>query len=225
MEGQTPKEHRTPRGADKRNTPTVTLSKIERDIRAYELTLQGCSVRGVCAELGIKSTQTAHNAIQRGKEIVIEKGIDVDERKIEIDKLFKETLGMLVGTARQQFLNGSIETIHTPDGTITKTRQGVDPRIAGELSRSLNRWAEFCGLLDRAPEVTNASTTLINLSAPGNGADFAGKWTGEAVETTAETVENDQDGHKNGHIKAINPAEPSEPLDAPTVYKAVEEEK
>ena len=180
MEGQTSKEHRTPRGADKRNTPTVTLSKVERDIRAYELTLQGCSVRGVCAELGIKSTQTAHNAIQRGKKIVIEKGIDVDERRIDIDRMFKATLGMLVQTAQHQSVNGCIETIYGPDGTITKVRQGIDPRIAGELSRSLNRWAEFCGLLDRAPETNATSTTLIQLSAPADGASFGDKWSQQA---------------------------------------------
>lgn len=180
MEGQTHKEHRTPRGADTRNKLTNTLSKVERDVRAYELTLQGCSVRGVCEELGIKSTQTAHNAIQRGKKIVIEKGIDVDERRIDIDRMFKSTLGMLVQTAQHQSINGCIETIHGPDGTITKVRQGIDPRIAGELSRSLNRWAEFCGLLDRAPETNASSTTLIQLSAPADGASFGDKWSQQA---------------------------------------------
>ena len=61
-------------------------------------------------------------------------------------------------------------------------RAGVDPLIAGELSRSLNRWAEYLGLLERAPEVNQASTTLIQLSAPTDGASFGSKWAGETVE-------------------------------------------
>ena len=100
--GQTVKEQTTPRGADKRNRPVTDLSKIERDLKAYELHLAGVTVRGVCSELGIKSTQTAFNAINRGRDYCIERGINLEERKIEIDKLFKETLGHLAQTIRHQ---------------------------------------------------------------------------------------------------------------------------
>ena len=181
---QTLKEQTTPRGADKRARGPATLTKLERDLKAYELTLAGVTVRGVCEELGISSTQTAFNAINRGKEYCIERGIPAEERKIEIDKLFKQTLGLLVKTAYDQDAHGQIETIHGPDGTIIKTRKGVDPRIVGELSRSLNRWAEFCGLMDRAPEVNSNSTTLIQLAVPSDGASFSDKWSGKG-----ETVE------------------------------------
>jgi len=178
---QTLVEQKRPRG----DKSTGTLARIERDLKAYELHLAGVTVRGVCEELGIKSTQTAFNAINRGRDYCIERGIPAEERRIEIDALFKKTLGLLVKTAYDQDAHGQIETIHGPDGTIVKTRKGVDPRIAGELSRSLNRWAEFCGLLERAPEVNQASTTLIQLSAPADGASFGSKWSGETVEISA----------------------------------------
>ena len=142
-------------------------------------------------ELEIKSTQTAWSAIERGKKFAIEKGIDVEERRIDIDLMFRETLGLLAATARQQAFEGQIETTHGPMGTIVKTKKGIDPRIAGELSRSLNRWAEFCGLLDRAPEVHTA-TTLVQLAAPANGADFSGKWnrpSDPAVDVSATPAE------------------------------------
>ena len=136
----------------------------------------GCTVRGVCDELGIKSTQTAFNAINRGKQYAIEHGIDVEERRIEIDKLFKQTLGALAKTLQEQSENGCQEFFVDQDGRKSlKRRPGVDPRIAGELSRSLNRWAEFCGLLERAAEV-NQATTLIQLSAPTDGASFSDRW-------------------------------------------------
>jgi hypothetical protein len=151
------------------------LSRIERDLKAFELHLAGCTVRGVCDELSLKSTQTAHNAIQRGRQYAIDHGIDVEERRIEIDRLFKSTLGSLASTLQKQMTEGQVEEIHTPDGLITKRKHGVCPRIAGELSRSLNRWAEFNGLLERAPEV-NQANTVIQLSAPTDGASFASRW-------------------------------------------------
>ena len=168
MDNQTVSKHPIPLSGKQ----TANKTRIERDLRAYELSLSGISVRGVCEEIGLKSTQSGWAAIERGKKFAIENGIDIEERRIEIDKLFKRTLGLLVQTAQTQSIEGCIETIHGPDGTIIKTKKGIDPRIAGELSRSLNRWAEFCGLLDRAPEVNTASTTLINLSAPADGASF-----------------------------------------------------
>jgi hypothetical protein len=85
---QTLKEQTTPRGADKRARGPATLSRIERDLKAYELHLMGCTVRGVCDELNISSTQTAFNAINRGRDYCIERGIPTEERKIEIDKLY-----------------------------------------------------------------------------------------------------------------------------------------
>ena len=76
-------------------------------------------------------------------------------------------------------------------GTIVKTKKGIDPRIAGELSRSLNRWAEFCGLLDRAPEI-HAAATLVQLSAPADGASFTDRWnrlSDPAVDVSATPAE------------------------------------
>ena len=129
---QTVKEQTTPRGADKRTRGPATLTKLERDLKAYELTLAGVTVRGVCEELGISSTQTAFNAINRGKEYCIERGINLEERKVEIDKLFKETLGHLAQTIRHQSEKGCEEFFVDQDGRRSmKRRPGVDPRIAG----------------------------------------------------------------------------------------------
>ena len=182
---QTTKERKRPRGADKRNYPNGNLSRIERDLKAYELHMIGCTVRGVCDELGIRSTQTAFNAINRGKQYAIDRGINIEERKVEIDKLFKETLGHLAQTVRNQSENGCLEYFTDPQGnTSTRRKAGIDPRIAGELSRSLHRWSEFLGIMDRAPEVNSNSTTLIQLAVPSDGASFSDKWSGKG-----ETVE------------------------------------
>ncbi len=170
-----------------------TEARIARDIAIFESHMRGNSVRAICDDFGIKSTQTIWGGIQRGREIVKERGIDIEDRRIDIDRMFKNTLGLLVKTAEQQAFEGQIETTHGPMGTIVKTKKGIDPRIAGELSRSLNRWAEFCGLLDRAPEI-HAAATLVQLAAPADGASFAQKWGRPAepavvdVTTTAEAA-------------------------------------
>ena len=193
---QTVKEQTTPRGADKRDRGSNNLSRIERDLKAYELHMAGCTVRGVCDELGIKSTQTAFGAINRGRDYCIERGINIEERKIEIDKLFKETLGHLAQTIRHQSEKGVEEFFVDQDGRKSmKRRPGVDPRIAGELSRSLHRWSEFLGLMDRAPEVNQATTTLIQLATPADGASFTDRWSEGAV-----TVEAKPDGQGIGQL-------------------------
>ena len=170
-------------GRPRGDKTTANMSRIERDIRAYELNLQGCSVRGVCEELGFKSTQTAYSSIRRGKQHVIDKGIDIDERRIEIDQLFANTLGMLAGEVARQVDEGRVVTIERSDGSreIRRT-SGVCPRTAEALARSADRWGAFLGITDRANETTQQAT-VINLSAPADGASFSDRW------SSAETVD------------------------------------
>ena len=56
--------------------------------------------------------------------------------------------------------------------------KGVDPRMVGEAGRGLIRFAEFAGLMDRAPEVTQAAT-FVQLAAPTDGASFSERWSQE----------------------------------------------
>ena len=176
---------------------------IERDIHAYTRHMAGLSVRAIGDELGLKSTQTVWGSIQRGREYVKERGIDLEERKIEIDQLFANTLGMLAGEIARQCDEGRIQTIERSDGTseIRRTK-GVDPRTAEALARSADRWAQFLGITDRAQEV-NQATTLINLSAPTDGASFADRWG-----TAGETVEVTPVGQASGQIEPAKSAEP-----------------
>ena len=174
---QTVVEQKRPRG----DKSTGSLSRLKRDLKAYELHMTGCTVRGICDELKISSTQTAHSAINRGRDYCIERGINVDERKIEIDKLFKVTLGALAEEIQIQRKEGRVTLISRNDGSEEVRRiKGIDPRTAEALARSADRWAQFLGLTDRAAETTQANTTLIQLSAPGDGANFADRWGSDA---------------------------------------------
>ena len=183
------------------------LSRIERDLKAYELHLAGCTVRGVCEELKLKSTRTGWAAIKRGKAWVIERGIPTNERKVEIDALFKSTLAALSSEIQRQAEEGRIIEISRNDGSSEIRRsRGIDARIAGELSRSLNRWAEFCGLLERAPEI-NAAQTLIQLSAPTDGASFADRWGNKEESSQTVNVEASESSSESNNI--LMPADAS----------------
>ena len=198
-----------------RSRPRMSEAREQRNIAIYEAHMRGNSIRAIQEDFSIKSTQTVHLAITKGKELVIERGIDIEQRRIDIDRMFKNTLGLLAKTAEQQAFEGQIETTHGPMGTIVKTKKGIDPRIAGELSRSLNRWAEFCGLLDRAPEL-NQQATVINLSAPTDGAAFADKW------NAPETVDITPSESRSESTSELLLADASPRLERPTARRAVE---
>jgi hypothetical protein len=179
---QTVVEQKRPRGDKSKRSEAL----IQRSLKAYELSLAGLSVRGIGEELGLKSTQTVWADINRGKQYAIDRGIDVEERRIDIDRMFKETLGHLAQTIRHQTENGCETLFINSDGTQSLKRiKGVDPRIAGELSRSLHRWSEFLGLMDRVPEQNVTSQTLIQLSSPTDGASFSDRWSAQAVDAEA----------------------------------------
>jgi len=182
---QTVNEHRPKRGPKARRSEAL----IERDINLYRRQMAGLSIRAIADEFDIKSTQTVHAGIQRGREYVKERGIDVEERRIQIDELFRDTLGLLHQQVRQQFENGTTITTTGPDGRITKHIPGIDSRLAAELSRSLHRWADFLGLCEATPEQNVQATTIV-LSAPADGASFEQRWASAdgAVDVAATNV-------------------------------------
>lgn len=154
-----------------RSHPRRSEALIQRDVRAYEMHVNGLSVRAIGEEIGLKSSRTAWDAINRGRKHVEENGIDVERRKIEIDQLFKNTLGALAQEVRRQCAEGRIQLIERSDGTFERrTTKGVDPRTAEALARSADRWGQFLGLTDRANEVTQQAVTMVQLSAPDDGA-------------------------------------------------------
>ena len=194
-----------------RDRPRVSEARDQRDIKIYESHMRGNSIRAIQDEFQIKSTKTVWSAVNRGKELVIDRGIDVEERRIEIDQLFANTLGMLAGEVARQCDEGRIQTIERSDGSkeIRRTK-GVDPRTAEALARSADRWGQFLGLTDRANEVTQQATTLVQLTAPGDGAAFADRWSGAGAGETVDVSSSSE--HESGHNPSTQQTELS--LDA-----------
>ncbi len=209
--GQTVTEQKKLPGKQKR-----TEARIQRDIAIYQSHMRGNSVRAICDEFQIKSTQTIWGAINRGRQHVIDQGIDHEVRRIEIDEMFKNTLGHLAGEIQRQADEGRIVEIERNDGSkeIRRTR-GIDPRTAEALARSADRWAQFLGVTDRATEV-NQQATVINLSAPTDGAAFADKWNSTE---TVDVTPSESKSESNAHVIVGNAIAEQE---GPTARKAVE---
>ena len=185
---------------------------IDRDVKAYELHMNGLSIRAIGDDIGLKSSRSAWDAVNRGKKYVEENGINIERRTIEIDQLFKNTLGHLAGEIARQADEGRIVEIERNDGSkeVRRTR-GIDPRTAEALARSADRWAQFLGITDRATEV-NQQATVIQLSAPTDGAAFADKWnSSETVDVNAMSTEDAIDPQKSlseGKSHSLQPDDP-----------------
>ena len=164
---------------------TRSPERVQQSIDAFALRLQGVSFRGIQEHFGWKSVSTAENAVKRGEEIARKLNLDSEKIRLKLAAAFDELADTVIDQVRQQAREGQLEIIEGPDGTVTKRRRGVDPRMLGEAGRGLIRFAEFAGLMDRAPEVSQQAVTMVNLTAPSDGATFADKWSGNTVDVEA----------------------------------------
>ena len=130
----------------------------------------------------------------------------VDDAGINISHLEQRWNLRVSGATIDQHGNKTIERV-----------VGICPRTAGELSRSLNRWATFLGLQDAPPEV-NQQTTLIQLAAPSDGAAFGEKWSQQAIRIEAT-------GPSTGPTAQLSPADPSQLMNEALLNKQLEPEK
>ena len=159
--------------------------RIQQHIEAFALHLQGVSYRGIQEHFGWKAVSTAENSVKRGEQLAKDLGLDGERIRLKLANFFDELCDITLAQIKDQMQNGQITQVADNDGrkTVTK-RNGVDPRMLGEAGRGAIRFAEFCGLMDRAQEVNSNSTTLIQLAVPSDGASFSDKWSGKG-----ETVE------------------------------------
>ena len=169
--------------------PTRTRSpeRVQQSIDAFVMHLQGVSFRGIQQHFGWKAVSTAENSVRRGEKICKDLNLDSEKIRLKLAAAFDELADITLSQVRQQVQDGRLLTIKTKDGVELRHTAGVDPRLLGEAGRGLMRFAEFVGLTDRAPEQNNTAVTMVQLSAPSDGATFAEKWGGPVVEVDATT--------------------------------------
>jgi hypothetical protein len=173
--------------------------RIQQHIDAFALHLQGVSYRGIQDHFGWKAVSTAENSVKRGEMLAKDLGLDGERIRLKLANFFDELCDITLAQVKKQVEEGQVCLVADNQGNETITRRrGVDPRLLGEAGRGAIRFAEFCGLMDRAPEAATQQTTLIQLSAPGDGANFSDRWSSQAVDTTAV-------GQGSGQIEGSNP--------------------
>lgn len=169
---------------------TRSPERIAQNVDAFAMHLQGVSYRGIQKHFGWKAVSTAENSVKRGEEFSKKLGLDSDRIRFKLAAAFDELADITIAEVKRQVQDGRLMTIKGPNGLELRHTAGPDPRLIGEAGRGLMRFAEFAGLTDRAPEV-NATSTVIQLSAPGDGASFADRWSKPTEPPTvdASTVE------------------------------------
>ena len=179
-------------------------AKIEAHLTAFALHLQGCSHRGICEELGYKSTTASRYAISKGEQIAKTLGIDLDRIRLKIAARFEEIIDAACEEIKIQQQEGRVITIIGPDGSQTvKVTKGVDAKMVAEATRGLTRLAQFHGIGAQGQEVTMESTTVISLTQPLDGGDFESRY-GAAVDASATRVNDDPNGHGSGHRSTVD---------------------
>ena len=150
--------------------------RIKQHLDAFALHLQGVSYRGIQQHYGWKSLSTAQNSVMRGELLAKELNLDGEKIRLKIAAAFDRLADITIAQVEEQVKDGRVTLIQHCDGTKeVRHTKGVDPRMVGEAGRGLIRFAEFAGLMDRQPEI-HAAATLVQLSAPANGADFSDRW-------------------------------------------------
>lgn len=174
---------------------TPTPDQNERNIDIYKLRKRGWTIEAIQKHYGYKSSYPVQAAIERGKKLALERGINVEEVRISINEMYEDALNSLAADIREQREIGQVEVVYDGDGNVVqrRVRRGVSPRTAGELARSLTRWAEFCGLLEARSSEGGSNVSIVQLNMPSDGASFQDKWQNvdenAAIDAIAERID------------------------------------
>ena len=207
----------SPKEPQRGRRPRRNEALINRDIEIYKCQMRGESVRAIGEKFGIKSTNSVVCAIARGKENAKVKGIDVEEHRLEINELLRDTIGLVARQVQHQATHGLLTEMVDADGnTMTKRVAGIDPRLAAELGRSATRWAEFLGLMDTKADAAATQSTTVVLTAPAAGADFESRYGGQQLQPSADqqTIDTQAVPVKETVVSEGGPGWGAEPSDS-----------
>lgn len=127
-------------------------------------------------EMGTNSLRSTQLHIKRGAELAQVLGIDTQRVQLKLAHFLDQVLDVSLRQINHQAEHGQLTEFMDIEGKLSYRKvKAVDPRLLGEAGRGAIRFAEFAGLMDRAPE-QNTQTTLINLAAPKDGANFSDRW-------------------------------------------------
>jgi hypothetical protein len=166
------------------------IAVIDRRREAWGLRAKGLSFRGI-AEIQGTSLTTAYVDCKRAEEEFGQLNTDPEILREGILQLHQQISGMLIEDLTRQAEAGQVTTEIDDQGRrTTTTRRWLNPQLAAEASRNLQRMAGLMGLSDGPVDGgSQQTTTVVMVSPPADGASFEAKYASPAVDVTPQAPE------------------------------------
>ena len=164
----------------------IKIAVIDRRREAWGLRARGLSFRGI-AEIQGTSPTTAYLDCKRAEEEFGQLTTDPDILREGLLQLHQQISGMLMDDLTRQADSGQVTTEIDDQGRrTTTTRRWMNPQLAAEASRNLQRMAGLMGLSDGPVDGgSQQSTTVVMVSPPSDGASFEAKYASPAVDVAS----------------------------------------
>ena len=183
------------------------IALIDRRREAWALRARGLSFRGI-AEIQGTSAPTAWEDCKRAEEEFGELSTDPEILREGLLSLHQQISGMLITDLTRQADSGQVTTEIDDQGRrTTTTRRWMNPQLAAEASRNLQRMAGLMGLSDGPVDGgSQQSTTVVMVSPPSDGASFEAKYASPAVDVTGTEVAPEAISSGSGDPVPASPA-------------------
>ena len=144
------------------------IAVVDRRREAWGLRARGLSFRGI-AEIQGTSPTTAYLDCKRAEESFGELNTDPDILREGLLQLHQQISGLLMEDLTRQAETGQVTTEIDSEGRrTTTTRRWMNPQLAAEASRNLQRMAGLMGLSDGPVDGgSQQSTTVVMVSSTG----------------------------------------------------------
>ena len=181
------------------------IELIDRRREAWALRARGLSFRQIGEELGV-APYTAWKDCQKAEKEWGEIQTDPAQLREGLLQLHAQVSGHLVRQLEQQAANGQVTEYSDNNGNRSRTvRHWINPQVAAECGRNLQRMAALMGLSDGSGIDGSAGAqqqnTVVIVSPPTDGASFEAKYSGQALDVTPEpsrTTAPEQDSAQPG---------------------------
>ncbi len=183
------------------------IALIDRRREAWALRAKGLSFRGI-AEIQGTSLNTAWIDCKRAEEEFGELTTDPEILREGLLQLHQQISGLLMDDLTRQAETGQVTTEIDEQGRrTTTTRRWMNPQLAAEASRNLQRMAGLMGLSDGPVDGgSQQSTTVVMVSPPADGASFEAKYAAPAVDITGTEVAPEAISSGSGDPAPASPA-------------------
>jgi hypothetical protein len=176
----------------RRSEDGITAKALQRRKEVTALRVQGISIRGIAAELGVNRGTVENDLRWIHSHWGELPGNTKEAIRGELVDGLRHVMGVMIGDIAKQTVTG--QRIVATDGNGTEVgaqaKQWVNPQSVAEVGRTAERISKIAGVADSGIDAnTQQAAVVVNLPAPGLGPEFTG---GCPVTETAPSLEASQ---------------------------------